>query len=126
MDLVHFADIWQIRRSLRMADEHDYVLRNALDAVDRGRRWAKLGLGALFGATILALGAVLWTASQVAAPPQPFWGIVNLMWAAFIAETLLMACCTAIVMFHVTRMAKAMRRLVCTDSEYTSIGNTPR
>ena len=95
-----------------MADEHDHVLRNALDAVDRGRRWTMLGLGALFAATILALGAVLWTGTQVAAPPQPFWGIVNGMWVAFIAETLLIACCTAIVMLHVTRMAKAILRRI--------------
>ncbi len=97
-----------------MADEHDHVLRNALDAVDRGRRWAMLGLGALFGATILTLLAVFWTGSRVAAPPQPFWGILNLMWVAFIAETLLMACCTAIVMLHVTRMAKAILRRIDT------------
>ena len=97
-----------------MADEHDHVLRNALDAVDRGRRWAMLGLGALFGATMLALAAVVWTGSRVAAPPQPFWGILNLMWVAFIAETLLMACCTAIVMLHVTRMAKAILRRIDT------------
>ena len=95
-----------------MAEEHDHVLRNALDAVDRGRRWTMLGLGALFAATILALGAVLWTGTQVAAPPQPFWGIVNGMWVAFIAETLLIACCTAIVMLHVTRMAKAILRQI--------------
>jgi hypothetical protein len=95
-----------------MTNEHDHVLLNALDAVDRGRRWAMLGLGALFGATILALGAVVWTGSQVAAPPQPFWGIVNLMGVAFIAETMLMACCTAIVMFHVTRMTKAILRRI--------------
>jgi hypothetical protein len=36
------------------------------------------------------------------------------MWVAFIAETLLMACCTAIVMFHVTRMAKAILRRIDT------------
>ena len=93
-----------------MADEHDHVLRNALDAVDRGRRWAMLGLSALLGATILALGAVVWTGTQVAAPPQPFWGIVNGLWVAFIADTLLMACCTAIVMLHVTRMTRAILR----------------
>lgn len=97
-----------------MADEHDDVLRNALDAVDRGRRWAMLGLSALFGATILALGAVVWTGSRVAAPPEPFWGVLNLMWVAFTAETLLMACCTAIVMFHVTRTSKAILRRIDT------------
>ena len=93
-----------------MGDEHDHVLRNALDAVDRGRRWAMLGLGALFGATILALGAVVWTGSQVAAPPQPFWGIVNGMGVACVAERLLRAGGTAMVMGDVTRMAKASRR----------------
>ena len=97
-----------------MVEEHDDMLRNALDAVDRGRRWAMLGLGALFGATILALAAVVWTGSRVAAPPQPFWGILNVMWVAFIAETLLMACCTAIVMFHVTRMTNAILRQIDT------------
>ena len=84
-----------------MADEHDHVLRNALDAVDRGRRWARLGLGALFGATILALVAVALDRLSSRGAPTAFWGIVNLMWVAFIAQTLLMACCTAIVMFHV-------------------------
>jgi hypothetical protein len=95
-----------------MTDEQDSVLRNTLDAVDRGRRWAMLGFGAWFVATILALGAVVWTASRLAAPPPAFWGILNMMWAAFIAETLLIACCTAIVMFHVTRMAKAILRRI--------------
>src|SRR4029079_9981814 len=98
MGLPRFANTWQKRRSLRMADEHNHVLRNGLDAVDRGRRWAMLGFCALFCATMLARGAVLWTGTQVAAPPQPFWGIVNGLWVAFIADTLLMACCTAIVM----------------------------
>lgn len=95
-----------------MADEHDNALRNSLDAVDRGRRWAMLGFGALLAATILALGAVFWTGSRLAAPPQPFWGALNIMWAAFIAETLLIACCTAIVMFHVTRMTHAVLRRI--------------
>jgi hypothetical protein len=36
------------------------------------------------------------------------------MWVAFIAETLLMACCTAILMLHVTRMAKAILRRIDT------------
>lgn len=95
-----------------MADEYDHVLRNALDAVDRGRRWAMLGVGALFVATILALGAVVWTASQLGAPAPAFWGAVRLMLVAVIAEMLLMACCTAIVMFHVTRMATAILRRI--------------
>jgi len=35
---------------------------------------------------------------------------VNGLWVAFIADTLLMACCTAIVMLHVTRMTRAILR----------------
>ncbi|HET9833692.1 MAG TPA: hypothetical protein VFP91_18350 [Vicinamibacterales bacterium] len=95
-----------------MADEHDSALRNSLDAIDRGRRWAMLGVAALFVATFLALGAVFSTAAQLAAPPQPFWGALKVMYVAFIAETLLMACCTAIVMFHVSRMTKAVLRRI--------------
>jgi hypothetical protein len=34
------------------------------------------------------------------------------MWIAFIAETILMACCTAIVMLDVTRMAKTILRRI--------------
>ena len=95
-----------------MADDMEAMLRHSLDAVDRGRRWAMLGFGALVVATILALGVVVWTGARMAAPPPAFWGVLNIMWAAFIAETLLMACCTAIVMFHVTRMTKAIIRRI--------------
>ena len=95
-----------------MADEHDSVLRNSLDAVDRGRRWAMLGFGALLVATLLAVGYILWTASQNAAPPQGFWGAFELLFAAAIAQMLLMACCAAIVMFHVSRMTTAVLRRI--------------
>ena len=51
-----------------MADEQEAALRNSLDAVDRGRRWAMLGVGALFVATVLALGALIATAAANQGP----------------------------------------------------------
>ena len=95
-----------------MADDMEAMLRNSLDAVDRGRRWAMLGFGALVLATILALGVVVWTGARMAAPPPAFWGVLNIMWAAFIAETLLLACCTAIVMFHVSRVGRTLLKAI--------------
>jgi hypothetical protein len=95
-----------------MADEHDTALRNSLDAVDRGRRWAMLGVGALFVATVLALGSIIYTAAQSRAPSQEFLGAFKVLFVAAIAEMLLMACCAAIVMFHVTRMTKAVLRRI--------------
>ena len=95
-----------------MAEEYDAVLRNSLDAVDRGRRWAMLGLGALFVATVLALGTIIWTASRFKAPSNDFLGAFNVLFVAAMAEMLLIACCAAIVMFHVTRMTKAVLRRI--------------
>ena len=74
-----------------MADEHDAVLRNSLDAVDRGRRWAMLGLGALFVATLLAFGVIIWTAYRVKAPSNEFLGAFNVLFVSAMAELLLMA-----------------------------------
>ena len=95
-----------------MADDMEAMLRNSLDAVDRGRRWAMLGFGALVAATILALGIVVWTGTQMAAPPPAFWGAVNIFWTAFYAETLLIACCAALVMFHVSRVGRTILKSI--------------
>ena len=90
-----------------MADEQETALRNSLDAVDRGRRWAMLGVGALFAATVLALGALIGTAAANKGPSHDV-GVFKVLFVAAIAEMLLMACCAAIVMFHVMRMTKAV------------------
>ena len=95
-----------------MADGMEKMLRNSLDAVDRGRRWAMLGFGALVVTTILALGIVVLTGAHVAAPPPEFWGVLNIVWAAFITETLLIACCTAIVMFHISRVGRTILKSI--------------
>jgi len=96
-----------------MADEHqEAVLRKSLDAVDRGRRWAMLGVGAVFVATVLAVGAFIWTAHANRAPAPENYGVLNLFLVAVIAQLLLTACCTAILMFHVTRMTRAVLRRI--------------
>ena len=92
-----------------MADEHqEAVLRKSLDAVDRGRRWAMLGAGAVSVATLLAIGVFLRTAQQNRAPAPENYGVANLFMVAVIAQMLLMALCTAILMFHAARMARAV------------------
>lgn len=48
----------------------------------------------------------------MAAPPPAFWGAVNIFWTAFIAETLLIACCAAIVMFHVSRVGRTILKSI--------------
>ena len=91
-----------------MTDEQrETVLRNALDAVDRGRRWAMLGVGALFAATVLALGTLLATAAANLGPSHDV-ALFKVLFAAAIAQMLLVACCTALLMFHVTRMTKGI------------------
>ena len=87
-----------------MADDMEAMLRNSLNAVDRGRRWAVLGVVALFVAIVLALGAVLATAQASAAPPAGQLGAFKVLFVAAIAQMLLVACCTGIVMFHVSRV----------------------
>jgi hypothetical protein len=86
------------------------MLRNSLNAVDRGRRWAVLGVVALFVAIVLALGAVLATAQASAAPPAGQLGAFKVLFVAAIAQMLLVACCTGIVMFHVSRVARTILR----------------
>jgi uncharacterized membrane protein len=93
-----------------MADDMEAMLRNSLNAVDRGRRWAVLGVVALFVAIVLALGAVLATAQASAAPPAGQLGAFKVLFVAAIAQMLLVACCTCIVMFHVSRVARTILR----------------
>ena len=96
-----------------MADEHqEAVLRRSLDAVDRGRRRAMLGAGAVMVAAVLAIGAFLWTAQQNRAPAPENYGVVNMFLVAVIAQMLLTAVCAAIVMFHSARMTRAVLRRI--------------
>ena len=94
-----------------MSDNMEALLRNSLDAVDRGRRWAMLGLGALFLATAIALAALLAVAAHTGtASPDAL--MLKAVFVSSAAEMLLVACCTALVMFHVTRTARAILRSI--------------
>jgi hypothetical protein len=95
-----------------MTDEQETILRNSLDAVDRGRRWGLLGVGALCVATVLGLGTVIWTAAQNRAPSPEAAGAFYVLFVAAIVQMLLTACCTTIVIFHVTRMARTVLRRI--------------
>jgi hypothetical protein len=92
-----------------MSEDMDAVLRNSLDAVDRGRRWAMLGVIALFVATAIALAA-LFGAAATSRVPSPNLAVLKVLYVASAAEMLFTACCAVVVMFHVTRMTKAVLR----------------
>ena len=96
-----------------MAEDIEAMLRNSLKAVDRGRRWAVLGVVALFIATLLALWAMLATAQALKAPSDAgALGAFNTLFVGAIAQMLLLACCTAILMFHVSRVGRAILRSI--------------
>jgi len=95
-----------------MADDVEAMLRNSLNAVDLGRRWAVLGVVALFIATGLAVGWVLSIAQANAAPPQPELGAFRVLFAGVVAQVLLVACCTAIVMFHISRVGRTILKSI--------------
>lgn len=103
-----------------MTDDMEAILRNSLNAVDRGRRWAVLGVVALFIATVLAVGWVLWVAYGNAAPPKPEIGAFRVLFAGVITQMLLVACCTAIVMFHISRVGRTILRSIELSSGSTS------
>ena len=93
-----------------MPQDMDAMLRNSLDAVDRGRRWTLLGIAVMFFGVTIALAALFGAGARNApsenAPP------LKAMWVGAAAQMLFVACCTAVVMFHVTRMTKAMLRAI--------------
>lgn len=92
-----------------MAQDDDKMMRNALDAVDRGRRLAMVGVGALFVATVF----VLYTLFHVAGGPPPPGGVtLKAVFSTAVSIMLLVACCTAVVMMHITRMTKSILRAI--------------
>jgi hypothetical protein len=92
-----------------MSQDSEYVLKNALDAVDRGRRWTLIGVAALFVATTLALFALFHTAAG--APPSAQDGVsLKALYVTAASQMLLIAGCAAVVMMHVTRMTKSILR----------------
>lgn len=93
-----------------MADNPDIILRNSLDAVDRGRRWAILGIVALFVATAISIAGLFGRAAVRFSDAQPGIQILKILFVSTSTQMLFVACCTAVVMFHVTRTTKAVLR----------------
>jgi hypothetical protein len=85
-----------------MADDLERILKNSLDAVDRGRRWAMLGIVALFVATFFLLLASMHLGPM----------LDQVLFHALGVLLLFIASCTAVVMLHVTRMTKAILRAI--------------
>ena len=94
-----------------MSERTEALLRNSLDAIDRGRRWSMVGLAALFVATAISLAAMMAIAAHTGSVSQDAL-MLKAVYVSSAAEMLLVACCTAMVMFHVTRTARAILRSV--------------
>jgi hypothetical protein len=94
-----------------MSEQMETVLRNSLDAVERGRRWALFGVAALFVATAVVL-ANLFAAAALGRGTAPTAAFFKSLYVVEAAEMLFIACCTAAVMFHVSRATKAILRMI--------------
>ena len=90
-----------------MADDMEQILRNSLDAVDRGRRWATFGVAALFVATMFLMLAAFFHAGGDGGP-----GTAKALFFVGMAQMLFVGCATAAVIFHITRMTKAILRAI--------------
>ena len=90
-----------------MADDMEHVLKNSLDAVDRGRRWAVTGVVALFIGTAIAVAALF---GGVAAARGDQAAVLKVLFVATATQMLFVASCTVIVMFHISRTSKAVLR----------------
>ncbi len=95
-----------------MSDEMEATLRKSLDAVDRGRRLAAFGVAALFVAMAVAVAALLAVAAHIGSNPSSDALLLKSLYVVSAAQMLFVACCTAVVMFSVTRTAKAVLRSI--------------
>ena len=91
-----------------MAENLDSVLRNSLDAVDRGRRWAIMGVIALFLATAIAVGGLFAVAVREGSAPV----FIKALFVATATQMLFVACCMVALMFHTTRTTKTILRAI--------------
>src|SRR5688572_16900407 len=94
-----------------MADDLDTVLRKSLDAVDRGRRWAIAGVVAMFVAIAISMAA-LFAIPAAARGAATEGTVLKVLFVATATEMLFVGCCTVVMMFHVSRMTKAILRAV--------------
>jgi hypothetical protein len=111
-----------------VADNNEPTLRNALDAVNAGRKWTVLGMTALFVAVLVLLGfffGMLIPALQPPGPPREAIGAaetpgvainrvlpLKALWVSAAFQLFFVACGTVAVMLHVSRMTRAVLRAI--------------
>ena len=111
-----------------MADDKD--LRNALDAVSAGRKWTLFGMAALFFAITITLGFVFSmlipsmvqapgaAPEAIGAPPETPGVAINrlmplkILWVSSAIQLFFVACATAVLMLHVSKMTRAVLRAI--------------
>ena len=93
-----------------MSDDLEKVLRNSLDAVERGRKWTLFGVVALFFAITIALAALFQGAAGTTAASSAF--PLKAIYVAASAQMLFVACCTGIVMMQIWRTARMILRAI--------------
>jgi uroporphyrinogen-III synthase len=93
-----------------MADSSETTLRNALDAVDRGRRWATMGIAALFLVTAIAVAALFASAAAAARSASSDTGVMKVIFVGSSTTMLFTACCAVVVMLHISRTTKTLLR----------------
>ena len=109
-----------------MADNNEPTLRNALDAVNASRKWTLLGIGSMFFAVALLLFMLFMMVIPSVQPPgvavdaptdAPSVAINRLMplkvlWVSSAIQLFFVACATAVLMLHVSRMTRAILRAI--------------
>ena len=109
-----------------MAENNEPTLRNALDAVNTNRRWALLGIGSMCFAVMLLLFILFMMVipslqspgvavdAPTGAPSIAINRLVPLkvLWVSSAIQLLFVACATAALMLHVSRMIRAVLRAI--------------
>ena len=112
-----------------MADNNEPTVRNALNAVSAGRKWALLGIGSMFFAVALLLFMLFMMVIPALQPPgvegvavdapaaSPSIAInrvmpLKVLWVSSAIQLLFVACATGVLMLHVSRMTRAVLRAI--------------
>ena len=109
-----------------MADNNEPTLRNALDAVNASRKWTLLGIGAMFFSVALLLFMLFMMVIPSLQPPGPAVDApadtptiainrlipLKILWVSSAIQLFFVACATAILMLHVSRMTRAVLRAI--------------
>jgi hypothetical protein len=95
-----------------MSEGNETILRNALDAVDRGRRLALVGMVALFVAMALMLAGMMAVAAHAPGSSSSEALMLRTLYVSAAAQMLFAGCCTALLMFQLSRLTKSILRAI--------------